>query len=182
MCQRSGTLRMAQGLGTFLESDCETTNKGGSSCFIVASASEMVRFGACLSQRLLQPQVVAFCGDLGAGKTTIAKGVIAALTGISPEAVVSPTFQYVQFYQRQNLPIAHFDLWRLRGVQEFLDLGLEEWLFHTLAIVEWPERIDELLPKNTLWVTITCLDRGRRVVVCPSIPSLYTKGNEECRS
>ncbi len=133
--------------------------------FILHTSDEMMAFGTSLAGALSFPRVIALCGDLGAGKTTMAKGIISALTGVHPSEVTSPTFQYVQFYTHGTLRIAHFDVWRLHGVDEFVSLGLEEYLSDSLAIVEWPDRIHELLPKNTLWVKASVIESGRLVTI-----------------
>lgn len=122
-------------------------------------------FGAFLAASISSPKVVGLRGDLGAGKTTMAKGMIAGLTGVLPSDVTSPTFQYVQFYKKGELVVAHFDVWRLSGVDEFVELGLEEYLSTTVAIVEWPDKISELLPKDTLWVNASIIENGRLVTV-----------------
>lgn len=136
--------------------------------FFISSPDEMVEFGRCLSLavRASSQNIVALCGNLGAGKTTLAKGMISALAKVDPSEVASPTFQYVQLYdapQYGALRIAHFDLWRLHGVEEFLRLGLEEFLSAGLAIIEWPDRIDGLLPKTAIWVEATVVENGRLV-------------------
>jgi tRNA threonylcarbamoyladenosine biosynthesis protein TsaE len=137
--------------------------------FILRDTEEMMAFGASLASVVCPPRVVALCGDLGAGKTTMAKGMISALTGIVLSEVTSPTFQYVQFYRIRELLVAHFDVWRLRGVDEFVELGLEEYLSNSMAIVEWPERIYGLLPKNTIWVKTSIIENGRLVTIYPEI-------------
>jgi tRNA threonylcarbamoyladenosine biosynthesis protein TsaE len=130
----------------------------------IHSPEEMMAFGATLAQRVVPPKVIALCGDLGAGKTTLAKGMISALTATPPSEVTSPTFQYVQFYKKGDLVIAHFDVWRLQCVDEFIELGLEEYLLHSLAIVEWPDRIQGVLPSDTFWVHVSIVPEGGRCV------------------
>jgi tRNA threonylcarbamoyl adenosine modification protein YjeE len=125
----------------------------------------MVAFGQSLGRALRPFQVIALNGDLGAGKTTMAKGMIGAITGVSSFEVTSPTFQYVQIYTAENRTVAHFDLWRLRSIDEFVDLGLEEYLSNTVAIIEWPDRIAALLPQDTLRVDVSIVPEGRRVTI-----------------
>lgn len=131
----------------------------------VSSEAEMVQLGASLVRNITEPQVFALHGDLGAGKTTLAKGMVSALAGISPAEITSPTFQYVHLYPWHDSVVAHCDLWRLRGADDFLDLGLDEYLFRGIALVEWPERISTLLPGSTIWVHISLAAVGRLVVV-----------------
>ena len=133
--------------------------------FFLRDTDEMVAFGAELAKTIRLPRVIALSGDLGAGKTTLAKGMISALTGTLPSEVTSPTFQYVQFYTEGSLIVAHFDVWRLASADEFVELGLEEYLSSSLAIVEWPERINRVLPADTLRVNTSINDGGRFVTI-----------------
>ena len=94
-------------------------------------------------------------GDLGAGKTELAKGLVAAL-GVD-EPVVSPTFAIVREYEG-TMPIHHLDVYRLDRVQEAIDLGLDELLDDGVTIIEWGEGIRELLPEDRLEISIALPD------------------------
>lgn len=118
------------------------------------SIQETIRIGKELAKQLNPGDVVCLEGDLGAGKTHFVKGV-ASFFGIDPTAVTSPTFTLINEY-RGSLPIYHFDCYRLNSEQEALEIGAEEYLFGDgISIVEWPQKIGNLLPKETVWVTIT---------------------------
>ena len=98
-------------------------------------------------------EAVCLWGPLGAGKSTLARGLIRALT--SPdEEVPSPTFTLVQLYAGDQHPLAHFDLYRLKAPEEAFELGLDEALDHGAAIIEWPERLEGALPPDRLDVEI----------------------------
>lgn len=129
----------------------------------IPSLEEMILFGQEFGKTCGKDQVVALCGELGAGKTTIAKGIISGLCNVPLVNITSPTFQYVNFYGSGT--IAHFDLWRLKGVDDFLSLGLEEWLAQGISLIEWPDRIESLLPLSTIVVESKVCRRGRRVCV-----------------
>lgn len=129
---------------------------------LVCSTEEMMRLGATLSTFISSPKVITLNGDLGAGKTTLAKGFIAASTGLASTEITSPTFQYVHFYQPN---IVHFDLWRLKGSDEFLSLGLEEYLRDGIVLIEWPDRIPFLIPPDALHIEITVQEGGRLVTI-----------------
>jgi tRNA threonylcarbamoyl adenosine modification protein YjeE len=120
----------------------------------------MMELGATLSSSISSPKVITLNGNLGAGKTTFAKGFIAARTGLSPTEITSPTFQYVHFYHPE---IVHFDLWRLKSVEEFLNLGLEEHLCGGTVLIEWPDRIRSLIPDDAIHVEIAIQGSGRLV-------------------
>jgi tRNA threonylcarbamoyl adenosine modification protein YjeE len=98
--------------------------------------------------------VVALRGDLGAGKTTFARCLLRALAGDDAVEVVSPTFSLVQTYASPRFEVAHFDLYRLAGPEDVAELGLEEALTRGVVLIEWPERIEGLLPANRLEVLI----------------------------
>lgn len=104
-------------------------------------ADATARLGAAIGPRLRQGEALLLYGPLGAGKSTLARGLIRAMT-TPDEDVPSPTFTLVQFYEAQ-VPIAHFDLYRLERPQEALEVGLEEALDAGCALIEWPERLGE---------------------------------------
>ncbi|NBC21184.1 MAG: tRNA (adenosine(37)-N6)-threonylcarbamoyltransferase complex ATPase subunit type 1 TsaE [Alphaproteobacteria bacterium] len=100
--------------------------------------------GAALAGHLRAGDVIALHGGLGAGKTTLARGLVCALAGKAIE-VVSPTFTLVQTYEAPGLSIWHFDLYRLESPDELVELGWQE-AEDGLALVEWPERAGPFLP------------------------------------
>jgi tRNA threonylcarbamoyl adenosine modification protein YjeE len=135
------------------------------SLYTIASCEEMTRFGSKFGTRLKVPAVVALSGCLGAGKTTIAKGIISALTDVPLDAIMSPTFQYVHFYEKNGITVAHFDLWRLTTLHDFLSMGLDDFLEIGVAIVEWPDRIASILPGHTVYIESQVVEGGRLVRV-----------------
>ncbi len=102
-----------------------------------------------LAPYLRRGDVVALSGDLGAGKTTFVRFLIAAIAG-EPVEVASPTFALVQVYEPDALAIHHFDLYRLGGPDELAELGFDEAREHGLVLVEWPERLGSELPGDRL--------------------------------
>lgn len=130
---------------------------------LLSSPEETIAFGAELATCLTDGRVVALYGELGVGKTTLAKGLISALTGVSCNEVTSPTFQYVAIYESPRGRVYHFDLWRLKNECEFLAAGFEEFLTDGIAIIEWPERIQRLLPSSTVMVHIESVGGTRSV-------------------
>ncbi|MEQ1651385.1 MAG: tRNA (adenosine(37)-N6)-threonylcarbamoyltransferase complex ATPase subunit type 1 TsaE [Hyphomicrobium sp.] len=102
--------------------------------------------------------VLALEGDLGAGKTTFARALIRALSGGAAMEVPSPTFTLVQTYETQRFDVAHFDLYRLADPHELLELGLDLALQRGIAIIEWPSRAADLLPRDR--ITLTLSDTG----------------------
>ena len=109
--------------------------------------------------------VVAFDAPMGAGKTTLVSR-IAALLGAEDD-VTSPTFAIVNQYEGRERTIYHFDMYRIERIEEALDFGSEEYLSSgELCLVEWPEKIEALLPDDTMVVKIEILsDSARRFVI-----------------
>jgi len=128
-----------------------------------ASPEETVALGRRLAERLAPGIVVALYGDLGAGKTHLAKGLCAGL-GVAPDAVTSPTFTLVQEYAGR-LPVYHFDAYRIDRLAELYDLGYEEYFFgEGVTLVEWPERVEPLIPADALRLRLTHLGADRRQI------------------
>ena len=121
------------------------------------------RLGAAVGLALEAGEAVCLWGPLGAGKTTLARGLIRALADPNEDAP-SPTFTLVQFYPTERLRLAHFDLYRIERPDEAHEIGLDEALDDGAALIEWPERLGELLPKH-LSVTLEVDGDGRRALL-----------------
>ncbi len=108
--------------------------------------------------------VFAFYGKMGAGKTTFIKAVCQAL-GVT-DVINSPTFAIVNEYlDGQGSPIYHFDFYRIKRLQEVLDIGYEDYIYSgCVCFMEWPELIEDLLPADAVRVTITQQEDGTRVI------------------
>jgi tRNA threonylcarbamoyladenosine biosynthesis protein TsaE len=125
-----------------------------------------IRLGEALAQRLRRGDAVCLSGGLGAGKTTLARALIRALTQ-PEEEVPSPTFTLVQTYDGRDFPLAHFDLYRLESAGEALELGLDEALDTGAAIIEWPERLGVNLPLDRVDVELAVQGDARRARCTP---------------
>jgi len=124
------------------------------------AASDTEALGAAVAGVLRPGDVVCLWGELGAGKTTLARGLIRALMGPDEEAP-SPTFTLVQIYDSPDLAVAHLDLYRLSGPEEVRELGLEEALEQGAAVIEWPERLGPRLPTDRLDIRLGVEAEGR---------------------
>ncbi|MDO5321442.1 MAG: tRNA (adenosine(37)-N6)-threonylcarbamoyltransferase complex ATPase subunit type 1 TsaE [Bacteroidia bacterium] len=108
-------------------------------------------------------KLIAFYAPMGAGKTTFTTALCRAL-GVQADAVSSPTFAIVNEYRAADGDsIFHFDFYRLKGPAEALDIGLYDYLDSgSLCLMEWPENIEEIIPEETLKVTIAVRPDGSR--------------------
>ena len=119
------------------------------------SADETLALGKRVAGVLALGDVVVLTGDLGAGKTVLAKGIAAGL-GVT-EPVVSPTFTIMREYEG-DVPLQHLDVYRLDHLQEVIDLGLDEILDgHAVTVVEWGEGVSGLLPQDRLEIVLMVL-------------------------
>ncbi len=115
---------------------------------------------------MLEPgDVVCLSGNLGAGKTTLARGAIAAWRGEEREEVPSPTFTLVQTYDGERGELWHVDLYRLKQPDDAWELGLEDAFMDAACLIEWPERLEGRLPTDRLEVALTPAGEGRRAVL-----------------
>lgn len=120
--------------------------------------------GKALAKELKSGSVLALSGELGAGKTILVKGLITGLIDIDPNLISSPTFTYLHVYQG-ILPIYHFDLYRLKNGEEFLQMGFGDYLEgEGISLIEWPSRISGLLPHNTLFIELKYLNPQDREI------------------
>ena len=124
------------------------------------SAEDTFALGKQCGQKAAAGQVYCLYGDLGVGKTVFTQGFAAGL-GIT-EPVNSPTFTIVQEYNGGRLPFYHFDVYRIGDVTEMDEIGYEEYFFSDgVCLVEWGHLIAELLPQETIMITIEkVLDKG----------------------
>lgn len=116
--------------------------------------------GARIARGLQRGGTVALEGDLGAGKTTLARAVLRSL-GVS-ENVPSPTFTLVQTYETDNFPLRHFDWYRVETESELDELGIDEALDEGAVLIEWPERATSRVPSDALHVALSVQPSGAR--------------------
>jgi tRNA threonylcarbamoyladenosine biosynthesis protein TsaE len=132
---------------------------------LAVSEPEVVAWGESLGRAAQPPLLVTIAGDLGAGKTTLARAVCQGY-GVS-EPVTSPTFALVHEYSSPRSPVFHIDLYRLAGQHELTNLGWDDIVrAHALILVEWPERAGSRLPPDHVPVTLQHLpdDPERRLL------------------
>ena len=131
----------------------------------LASDADTRALGGQLAQLLRRGDVIALHGDLGAGKTTLVRGLIQSLLGHGEE-VPSPTYTLVQMYEGPGFPVWHFDLYRLEHADDVQELGWDETP-DGAVLIEWPDRAGEHLPVNRLDVFLEISGDGRRARLEP---------------
>ena len=141
-------------------------SQGFQQSFALVDLAATDALGARIAASLRIGDVVALNGDLGSGKTALARAILRAL-GVS-EAVPSPTFTLVQAYETARLAVRHYDLYRVDDVSDMDELGLDEALEEGAALIEWPEHAGTRLPPDALRVALTFDARGRRAQISGS--------------
>ncbi len=137
--------------------------------FVTHSREETEALGARLASALPEGRVVAFTGDLGAGKTAFVSGMARAL-GVE-ERVTSPTFTIVNEYEGGRLPLFHFDMYRLDSADELFHIGWEDYLARGgVCAVEWSENVEEAIESDAIRVSIVRGGRdGDRIITIEGV-------------
>lgn len=147
--------------------DADTTQ---AQIILLRDEAATAKLGADLAHFIQRGDFIALWGDLGAGKTALARAVIEARLaahGIAEE-VPSPTFTLVQTYEMPDLTIAHADLYRIGGVGELIELGLDEARETGAVLLEWPDRMGGELPADRLDIHLELTpDGGRQARLVP---------------
>jgi len=142
---------------------------------LARTEQELESEGVALARTLMPGSIVFLEGDLGAGKTTMCRGI---LRGFGYMGVVpSPTYTFVELYELAGQRLVHFDLYRLTSPDEIETLGFRDYLDgETICLIEWPERSFGVLPPPTIRITLAYQDRARLIQIEKSIaPSRHLR-------
>lgn len=140
--------------------------------FKSTSEENTIKFGERLGAELRSGHVVALIGELGAGKTTLIKGIVRGLGVMDRKVVKSPTFSLLHIY-KGRVPVYHFDAYRLKDYREMLDIGSNEMIYGDgVSIIEWADKVLECLPNNYLKITICFVSEREREI------ELYSTGKD----
>lgn len=131
---------------------------------VSSSAEETKNWGKQFSQKLSAGTLVAISGPLGSGKTVLIQGICEGL-GVK-QLVTSPSFVIINEYPTEKFWVYHFDLYRLKNIQELINLGYEEYFYGKgVCLIEWAEKARKLLPENRIDITLKILSENKREIV-----------------
>jgi len=137
------------------------------------SSEETASLGEKIAQALRPGDVLSFTGGLGSGKTTLIQGICKGL-GVKGW-VTSPTFALVNIYQGR-LPIYHLDLFRLRGMPDLKGINYEDYLYgQGIALIEWGEKIRELLPPHSIEIELTRIGPDQRRITIKGLSTVMNR-------
>ncbi len=143
--------------------------------FKSTDVEQTLRLGNLLGALLTPGDVIALVGELGAGKTTLVKGIAQGLGIADKRTVKSPTFSLMHRYEGR-IPIYHFDAYRLKDTQEMFDIGSDELIYGTgVAIIEWADKVLPCLPKKYIQITITIVSNNKRCIKIKHLRERYDK-------
>jgi tRNA threonylcarbamoyladenosine biosynthesis protein TsaE len=140
---------------------------------ISRSPTQTINLGARLARLLDKKAIVCLFGELGAGKTVLAKGIAKGL-GIESKRIISPSFVLIREY-KNKVPLYHFDLYRLKESKAILGLGYEEYFYGDgVSVIEWADRLGVLLPGDFLKIQFQVLGRNTRKIKITAFGKRYT--------
>lgn len=126
------------------------------------SVKDTLDLGRKIAHNLQRGDIICLFGALGSGKTVLTKGIAQGL-GIDRAKVISPSFVLIREHHKGRFPLFHFDLYRLRDPQDILALGYEEYLYNEgIAVIEWADKLQYLLPREFLKVELSFKDDSQR--------------------
>lgn len=128
---------------------------------ITKTPEETMKLGEKIAGELKKGDIIGFTGELGSGKTTMIKGVVRKLTR---KEAVSPSFVLINEYAGE-IPVFHFDLYRLKCKIELETIGWDEYPGKGVVLVEWAERIKDVLPAGTIFIRFSILNGKRKIVI-----------------
>ena len=127
------------------------------------SPEETFAAGRCFADRLRRGDILALCGDLGAGKTHFVKGLAVGLRASAE--VTSPTFTLIHEYSGGTFPLYHVDFYRLEEIEDALKIGIDEYLEGDgVTVVEWADKFNELIPNGAYWIRFNHLENNDRQI------------------
>lgn len=141
------------------------------------SPDETINIGKKIGEKLKSGDVLAYTGDLGAGKTTLTRGIALGM-GLDDE-VCSPTFSLVNEYRGKNITLYHFDMYRITNEEALESTGFYDYLDDdsSVIVIEWSENISEFLPNSTIFIGIEKISEDKREITVKGDSRFVTVGN-----
>lgn len=147
--------------------------------FLSKSEEDTKNFAKSLAFHLKKQDIIVLTGDLGSGKTKFTEGILSYF-GLENE-ISSPTFTIVNEYQKDDITIYHFDVYRLEDSSEFYEMGGEEYFENGICLIEWGELIEDALPKDYIHITFSKDDKNENIrnisVECFGNTQIYLEQN-----
>ena len=132
---------------------------------ISGNPEETFFIGKTIGENLTVTDIVALIGELGSGKTCLTQGIARGIGVPEGSQITSPSFTLINEYEGR-LVLYHFDLYRLTGTRDIEDMGYEEYLFGDgVSVIEWADKIKDILPEQTLFISLKYLDENNREII-----------------
>ena len=131
--------------------------------YLSKSEEETIKIAGEIAHQVSAGTVIALYGTLGVGKSAFSRGFIKSLCPLV-EDVPSPTFTLLQTYEAKDFEIYHFDMYRLKTPEEAYELGIEDAFIDGVSLIEWPEKIGSLLPKNAMRISFEIQEDQSRLI------------------
>lgn len=132
--------------------------------FLTNCPEETKKLGEKIGEKLKGDEIIALFGELGAGKTTLIKGIVVGF-GIK-KVVKSPSFVMITEYEEGRKKIYHIDLYRLRGEKETEEIGLFDYLnYPGVKVIEWADKVENFLPKGTIRINLRIISEKKREII-----------------
>lgn len=128
---------------------------------ILSNEEETRSFTRTIAQQIKSNDIITFSGDLGSGKTFMCREIIQQLCQVSLN-VTSPTFNLLQIYKAAEFIIYHFDLYRIKHIEEIYELGIEEAFYGNVCLIEWPQIIEKMLPRPITKIHLQIVENNNR--------------------
>jgi len=140
---------------------------------ISKSVNDTINIGKVIAKDLRKGDIVCLFGELGSGKTVLTKGIASGL-GIKRRKVISPSFVLIRQYSTAKIPLYHFDLYRLKTIEDILALGYEEYFYDDgITVVEWADRLKFILPKEYLKIKLYIKSDSQRLLQISAFGKYY---------
>ena len=148
--------------------------------FTLSDLAQTRRFAFCLSQFMAPGRVFSISGPLGAGKSELARGMVTAVCGPQDD-IPSPTFTIVQPYLSDaGFEVWHMDLYRLETAEQALALGIEDAFYECCCLIEWPDKLQELLPEDQIRIDLAMgSDSRARVLALAAAPEILDQFKQD---